>query len=162
KDTQVPQLSGLTESVADEAIYKELNDSLLRAATNASSLEAKHDTGNINKTQSKTTPNDSSSQGTDSGGGPRCQEAMRDTIAQTRSERVSKLSNDSLLTRVSTHDDAEMFDTDKDLHGEEVFVARQNENVVEKEFDVAQVQVSIAATTATILIDEVTLAQALA
>nr|GFD07085.1 hypothetical protein [Tanacetum cinerariifolium] len=44
------------------------------------------------------------------------------------------------ITLVSTHDDAEMFDTDKDLHGEDVFVARQNENVVEKEVDVAQVQ----------------------
>nr|GEX15923.1 hypothetical protein [Tanacetum cinerariifolium] len=54
------------------------------AATTASSLEAEQDSGNINKTQSKATPNESSSQGTDSGGGPRCQEAMRDTTAQTR------------------------------------------------------------------------------
>nr|GEU33575.1 ribonuclease H-like domain, reverse transcriptase, RNA-dependent DNA polymerase [Tanacetum cinerariifolium] len=39
---------------------------------------------------------------TTSGGGPRCQEAMRDTIAQTRFENVSKLSNDSLLARGNT------------------------------------------------------------
>ncbi|GJT68284.1 ribonuclease H-like domain-containing protein [Tanacetum coccineum] len=32
-------------------------------------------------------------------GGPRCQETIRDTIAQTRFENVSKLSNDSLLAR---------------------------------------------------------------
>nr|GFA13576.1 hypothetical protein [Tanacetum cinerariifolium] len=68
------------ESVADEAVYKELDDSLVRAATTASSLEAEQD----------------------SGGGPRCQEAMRSTIAQTRSERVSKLFNDSLLARGNT------------------------------------------------------------
>nr|GEY01098.1 DNA-directed DNA polymerase [Tanacetum cinerariifolium] len=85
------------KNVTDEAVYKELDDILVRAATTASSLKAKHDSGNINKTQSKATPNESSSQGTDSGGGPRCQDTMRDTIAQTRSERVSKLSNDSLL-----------------------------------------------------------------
>ncbi|GJU87312.1 hypothetical protein Tco_1294858 [Tanacetum coccineum] len=73
--------------------------SLVRAATIASSLEAEQDSGNINKTQSKETPNESSFLGTTSGGGPRCQETMGDTIAQTRFENVSKHSNDSLLTR---------------------------------------------------------------
>nr|GEV82655.1 hypothetical protein [Tanacetum cinerariifolium] len=109
------------ENVVDKAVYKELDDSLVRAVITASSLEAEQDSGNVNKTQSKVTPNESSSQRTDSGGGLRCLEAMRDTIAQTRSERVFKLSDDSLLARVST-----------------------------------------ATTTATISIDEVTLAQALA
>ncbi|GKC13145.1 hypothetical protein Tco_1009927 [Tanacetum coccineum] len=69
KDTQVPQPSDPIESVADEAVHKELGDSLVRAATTASSLEAEQDSGNINKTQSKATPNESSSQGTNSGGG---------------------------------------------------------------------------------------------
>nr|GEY57440.1 hypothetical protein [Tanacetum cinerariifolium] len=41
-------------------------------------------------------------QGTDSGGGPRYQETIGDTIAQTRFERVSKNSNDSLLARGNT------------------------------------------------------------
>nr|GEU42925.1 hypothetical protein [Tanacetum cinerariifolium] len=226
KDPQVPQLSGPTESIADEAVYKEMDDSLVRAATTASSLEAEQDSGNINKTQSKATPNESSSKGTDSGGGPRCQDTMRDTIAQTRSERVSKFSNDSLLARGNTLQsdedrlklnelmelcttlksrvldlekikttqaleidsfkrtvkklekkqrsitynlkrlykvgDEQMFDVDQDLHSEEVLVAKQDKNVVKKEVDAAQVQVSTAATTATISIDEVTLAQALA
>nr|GEZ94275.1 hypothetical protein [Tanacetum cinerariifolium] len=36
----VPQPSGLTESVADEAIHKELGDSLVRAVITTSSLEA--------------------------------------------------------------------------------------------------------------------------
>ncbi|GJV46781.1 hypothetical protein Tco_1436993 [Tanacetum coccineum] len=69
KDTQVPQSSDPIENVADEAIHKELGDSLVRAATTASSLEAEQDSGNINKTQSKATPNESSSQGTNLGGG---------------------------------------------------------------------------------------------
>ncbi|GKA08842.1 hypothetical protein Tco_0688173 [Tanacetum coccineum] len=102
KDTQIPQSSGPTEHVADEAVYKELDDSLVRAATTASSLEAEQDSGNIIKTQSKATPNEAGSQGTTLGGGPRRQETMGDTIAQTRFENVSKLSNDPLLARGNT------------------------------------------------------------
>ncbi|GKB01617.1 retrovirus-related pol polyprotein from transposon TNT 1-94 [Tanacetum coccineum] len=102
KDTRVPQPSDPSDNVAYEAIYKELDDSLVRAATTASSLEAEQDNDNITKTRSKATPNESSSLGTTSGGGPRCQETMGDTIAQTRFENVSKHSNDSLLTRGNT------------------------------------------------------------
>nr|GEY00277.1 putative reverse transcriptase domain, ribonuclease H-like domain, aspartic peptidase domain protein [Tanacetum cinerariifolium] len=64
--------SGPTNNVADEAIHKELDDSLVRAATTASSLEAEY------------------------------QETIRDTIAQTRFENVSKQSNDSLLAKGNT------------------------------------------------------------
>ncbi|GJT92635.1 hypothetical protein Tco_1081480 [Tanacetum coccineum] len=99
KDTQVPQPSDPSDNLADEAVHKELDDSLVRVATTASRLEAEQDSGNITKTRSKATPNESSSLGTTSGGGPRCQETMGDTIAQTRFENVSKLSNDSLLAR---------------------------------------------------------------
>nr|GEX73452.1 retrovirus-related Pol polyprotein from transposon TNT 1-94 [Tanacetum cinerariifolium] len=68
----------------DDVVYKELDDSLVRAATTASSLEAEQNSGNIDKTKSKAIPNESSSQGTNSRGGPRHQEARIDTIAQTR------------------------------------------------------------------------------
>ncbi|GJU78845.1 ribonuclease H-like domain-containing protein [Tanacetum coccineum] len=263
--SKVPQPSGPTDNVANEAIHKELGDSLVRVATTAFSLEAKQDSGNITKTRSKATPNESSSLGTTLGGGPRCQETMGDTIAQTRFKNVSKLSNDSLLARsntlqsdedrlklnelmelytnlqqrvfdlektktsqqneidslkrrvkklkrkdrsrthklkrlykvgltasvessrdkeslgedaskqgkkinaidadeditlVNVQDDAdnEIFDVNA-LDGEEVFVAGQNENVVEEVVDVAQV--CTAATTATITTEEITLAQAL-
>nr|GEV06957.1 hypothetical protein [Tanacetum cinerariifolium] len=76
KDTQVPQPSGPPKFVTDEAVHKELDDSLVRAATIVSSIEAEQDSGNITKTQSKATPNEPSSYGTDSGGGPRCQETI--------------------------------------------------------------------------------------
>ncbi|GJX39011.1 uncharacterized mitochondrial protein-like protein [Tanacetum coccineum] len=102
KDTQVPQPSGPTNIVVDKAVHKKLGDSLVRATTTASSLEAEQDSGNITKTRSKETPNEAGSQGTTSGGGPRCQETMGDTIAQTRFENVSKHSNDSLLARGNT------------------------------------------------------------
>ncbi|GKA14797.1 hypothetical protein Tco_0694443 [Tanacetum coccineum] len=77
------------------------DDSLVRAATTASSLEAEHNNGNIDKTQSKATLNEPSSLGTSSGSGPRRQETMGDKIARTRFENVSKTSNDSLLTGVN-------------------------------------------------------------
>nr|GEV36503.1 putative ribonuclease H-like domain-containing protein [Tanacetum cinerariifolium] len=102
KNTQVPQPSGSTINVVDEAVYKELDDILVRVATTASSLEVKQDSGNIDKTQSKATPNAASSLGTTSCGGSRCQDTMGDTIAQTRFKNVSKQSNDSLFTRGNT------------------------------------------------------------
>ncbi|GJU66759.1 hypothetical protein Tco_1253018 [Tanacetum coccineum] len=100
KDIEVPQPSGPTTNVADEAVNKEMDDSLVRATTTVSSLEAEQDSGNIDKTRSKATPNEPSSPGTSSGGGPRRQETIWDTIGQTRSENVSKISNDPLLARV--------------------------------------------------------------
>ncbi|GJV37726.1 hypothetical protein Tco_1410203 [Tanacetum coccineum] len=45
KNTEVPHPSGSTNNVADEAVYKELDDSLVRAATTASILEAEQDSG---------------------------------------------------------------------------------------------------------------------
>ncbi|GJT59374.1 hypothetical protein Tco_1002907 [Tanacetum coccineum] len=84
----------------DEAVNEVMDDSLERAATTATSLDAEQDKGNIDKTQSKETLNEPSSLRTSLGSGPRCQETMGDTIAQTRPENVSKHSNDPLLARV--------------------------------------------------------------
>nr|GEU42495.1 hypothetical protein [Tanacetum cinerariifolium] len=49
--------------------------------------------------------------------------------------RLSDIDADEAITLVSTHDDAKMFDADQDLHGEVVFVAKQDKTVVEKEVD---------------------------
>nr|GEU54263.1 hypothetical protein [Tanacetum cinerariifolium] len=62
--------------------YEKLDDTLVRAATTVSSLEAEQDSGNIDKTQSKATPNESSSQGTDLGGG------SRDNTLQSDEDRL--------------------------------------------------------------------------
>ncbi|GJQ96519.1 hypothetical protein Tco_0007658 [Tanacetum coccineum] len=102
KDTEVPQPSGPITNVVDEAVYEEKDDTLERATTTATGLNAEQDRGNINKTQSKATPNEPSSLGTSSGGGPMRQETTGDTIAQTRFENVSKFSNDPLLARGNT------------------------------------------------------------
>ncbi|GJX82603.1 hypothetical protein Tco_0332084 [Tanacetum coccineum] len=73
---------------------------------------------------------------------------------------INVIDADEEITLVSVQDDAdkEMFDVNV-LDGEEVFVAGQNENVVEEVVDVAQV--STAATTVIITTEETTLAQAL-
>ncbi|GJW74420.1 hypothetical protein Tco_0133790 [Tanacetum coccineum] len=67
KDTKVPQLSGPITNVANEAVNEEMDDSLERAATTATSLDTEHDRGNIDKTQSKATLNETSSSGTSLG-----------------------------------------------------------------------------------------------
>ncbi|GKE88790.1 hypothetical protein Tco_1566265, partial [Tanacetum coccineum] len=102
KDTEVPQPSGPIDNVVDEAVYEEMDDILESVATTATSLDAEQDRGNINKTQSKATLNEPSSLGTSSSSGPRRQETIGDTIAQTGLENVSKTSNDSLLVGVNT------------------------------------------------------------
>ncbi|GJZ15499.1 hypothetical protein Tco_0551176 [Tanacetum coccineum] len=85
KDTKVPQPSGPTTNVADEAVNEEMDDSLERAATITTGLDAEQDRGNINKTRSKATLNEPSSSGTSSGSSPRRQETIGDTIGQTSS-----------------------------------------------------------------------------
>ncbi|GKA24426.1 hypothetical protein Tco_0710459 [Tanacetum coccineum] len=74
---------------------------------------------------------------------------------------INAIDVDEDITLVNVQDDAdnEMFYVDT-LNGEEVFVAGQNENVVEEIVDVAQV--STTATTFTITTEEVTLTHALA
>ncbi|GJT23538.1 hypothetical protein Tco_0893475 [Tanacetum coccineum] len=69
KDTKVPQPSDPT-NIVDEVVNEEMDDSLVRAATTASSLEVEQDS-----------------------------ETIWDTIAQTRSKNVSKLFNDPLISR---------------------------------------------------------------
>ncbi|GKE85583.1 hypothetical protein Tco_1559325, partial [Tanacetum coccineum] len=143
-------------------VNEEMDDSLVRAATTATGLDAEQDSGNIHKTQSKATPNEPSSLGTSSGGGPKRQDTIRDTIDQTRFENVSKTSNDSLFTGVNTpqsdedrlklnelmefrrYGDEEMFDT---------CVPNGDEVLAEPEVTIKYVNLSV---------DEVTLAQALA
>nr|GEW63436.1 hypothetical protein [Tanacetum cinerariifolium] len=73
KDNKLAQTSVPTEIVAYEAVYKEMYDSVERAATTATGLDAEQDRGFI-----------------------------RDAVAQTMSEIVSKFSNDLPLSRFNT------------------------------------------------------------
>ncbi|GJY46233.1 hypothetical protein Tco_0435296, partial [Tanacetum coccineum] len=81
KATEISQSSGPIPLVADETVYEEMGDSMEKAATTATSLDAE--------------------QG--SGSDPRRQDTiLGDRPAQTRFERLSKQYNDSPLSRVNT------------------------------------------------------------
>nr|GEW03676.1 hypothetical protein [Tanacetum cinerariifolium]GEX00880.1 hypothetical protein [Tanacetum cinerariifolium] len=125
KVTEVPQPSEPMENVADETVYKELDDSLVRADTTASSLEA----------ESKTVSLTARVQFSDN------EESLGEDAS--KQGRIEAIDADEDITLVNVQADAKMFDVDKDLGGEEVFV--KQEVVADKE-----------------KIDEVTLAQALA
>nr|GEX35116.1 hypothetical protein [Tanacetum cinerariifolium] len=103
KDTQVPQLSSPTESVADEAVYKELDDILVRAATTTSSLEAEQDSARVDSSK------DEQSLGED---------------ASKQGRKINDIDADKDITLVNDQDDAEILDVN-DLHGEEVFVEKE-------------------------------------
>ncbi|GKF80092.1 hypothetical protein Tco_0235660, partial [Tanacetum coccineum] len=102
ENTQLPQTSVPISNVADEAIFKERDDRVVRATTTAASLDAAQASGNITKTQSTTMSNDHLSEEIGLSNRPRCQEAIKGVIAQTRSERASKHSYDSPLLGVNT------------------------------------------------------------
>ncbi|GJV80652.1 hypothetical protein Tco_1516522, partial [Tanacetum coccineum] len=76
RPTEISLSSGPIPFVADETVIKEWEDRMERAAITASSLEAEQDSGNINRTQSMATLNESFSHGTNSGSGPRCQDTI--------------------------------------------------------------------------------------
>ncbi|GKB24678.1 hypothetical protein Tco_0864079 [Tanacetum coccineum] len=59
RSTEISQSSGPINLVADETVYKEWEDRMERATTTASSLDAEQDSGNINRTQSMATLNES-------------------------------------------------------------------------------------------------------
>nr|GEW51697.1 hypothetical protein [Tanacetum cinerariifolium] len=155
----------------DKAVNKEMNDSLVRAATTASSLEAEQESRNVNKTQSKATPNESSSQETDSGGGLRYQETIGDTIAQTSLRMYLNFlmiycPHELTYLKVESSNDDEDLGKDASKQGmisdididEGITLVSTHDA---KMFDVDEdLSVIAAVTTPIILIDEVTLAQA--
>ncbi|GJR93079.1 putative ribonuclease H-like domain-containing protein [Tanacetum coccineum] len=126
KDTQVPQPSGPTKHVADEAIHKERGDSLVRAATTASSLEAEHD----------------------SGGGPRVLDLEKTKTTQAKEivslkRRVKKLKQKKrsrthglkrlykvgLSTRVESSSDEESLDEDASKQGRRIHDINEDEDI---------------------------------
>nr|GEZ02683.1 hypothetical protein [Tanacetum cinerariifolium] len=114
----------------NEAMNEEMDDSLERAATTATSLDVEKDRGNIFKTQSKAIPNESSSQGTSSGGGPSLKRRVKklEKRKSLRTHRLKRLYKVRLLARVesskdevSVHNDEDMFGVN-DLDSDEVIV----------------------------------------
>nr|GFA55270.1 hypothetical protein [Tanacetum cinerariifolium] len=100
RDTEIPRSSGPPKKVGDEVVYTGEDD---RVVTTAASLEAEHESGNINKTQPTATLNEPSPQGTGSGSRPRRHvTTLGDMNSQTRFETASKQSHDLPLSKVNT------------------------------------------------------------
>ncbi|GKE21916.1 hypothetical protein Tco_1433428 [Tanacetum coccineum] len=157
-ESMVKNLENVSGKFLIHAVNEEMDDSLERTATTTTSLDAEHDRG----------------------GGPRRQDTMRDTIAQTGFENVSKHSNDPLLARdeglgeedaskqeriddidanediylVNVYKDEDMFGVN-DREGDEVIVETEVDHEVVVETEVTSKDVNLS-------VDEVTLAQALA
>nr|GEZ16239.1 hypothetical protein [Tanacetum cinerariifolium] len=157
KDTELPQTSKPTEVDADEAVYEEMYDSVERAVTTATGLDA------------------------NSGSRPRHQETMRDAAAQTRvlaletTKTNQALEIGSLKRRVKKLEKKASKRTHKLSRLYKIGVLDDEEVVAEKEVSTADpvttvgevvttigVEVSTVATTHTISIDDITLAKALA
>ncbi|GJZ00055.1 retrovirus-related pol polyprotein from transposon TNT 1-94 [Tanacetum coccineum] len=117
KDTQIPQSSGPTDNVADEAVNEEMDDSLERAATTAASLDTEQDRG----------------------GGPRRQETMGDTIRTHGLKRMYRVGSSRRVESSKDEDDVDMFDVNT-LTGDEVIIdnvdvvktAKETRSVVEE------------------------------
>ncbi|GKF98200.1 hypothetical protein Tco_0296983 [Tanacetum coccineum] len=97
RNTKVPQSGGSPNKFYDEAINEEMLNSVERAATTASSLEAVQASGTINKTQFTATLNEPFSLELGLSSGPRHQETMGGAPAQTRSKRVLEKPNEPPL-----------------------------------------------------------------
>nr|GEW40184.1 putative ribonuclease H-like domain-containing protein [Tanacetum cinerariifolium] len=128
------------EMVEDEAVSEEMDDSLERAATTATSLDAEQDRGNIFMTQSKETPNEPGSKGTSSGRGPRLYKVGLSTRVESSKDegldeedaskhgRMDDIDANEDITLVSTHDE-HIFGVN-DLDGDKVIV--ESVDVVEQ------------------------------
>ncbi|GKE25900.1 hypothetical protein Tco_1441284 [Tanacetum coccineum] len=119
KVTEVPQPSGPIINVADKAVNEETNDSLVRAATTTSSLEAEQDSESFG---------DEESLGED---------------ASKQGKRITDIDDDEDITLVNDqiYANAEMFDVDT-LTGDEVLaeqvVAAKDVNLSVDEVTLAQ------------------------
>nr|GEU55598.1 putative ribonuclease H-like domain-containing protein [Tanacetum cinerariifolium] len=148
-----------------------LDYGLVRATTTASSLEVEQDSGNIDKTQTKATSNEPSSQGTSLGDGPRHQDTIRDTSVQTRkvkklekkhgsrTHKLKRFYKVGLTARVISSSDDEALDkedtskqgrtdetdADEDIALEEVVeVVTTAKMIIDAVIDAAQVTTTIA------------------
>nr|GEZ16451.1 hypothetical protein [Tanacetum cinerariifolium] len=145
--------------VADEAVYTEFDDRLVRAVTTASSLKAEQDSGNINKTQSRT----------------KTTQALEIDSLKRRVKKLEKKQKSStyklkrlykvgLSARVESSNDNEYLGEDASKQGRKIHDIDADEDITLVNV-VGEVNADSIATTdsatATMTVDEVTLAQAL-
>ncbi|GJU19827.1 hypothetical protein Tco_1153169 [Tanacetum coccineum] len=162
KETEVPQPSGPTDNVVDEAVYKEMDDILERDATTATSLDAdlKRRVKRLEKKGGSRTHGLKRLYKV--GLSRRVESSDEEGLGKedaSKQGRIADIDVDVGINLVSTHFDANtnMFGV-HDLVGDEVVVERE---VFVKA--VCTIPVSVATTTTTVITDdEITLAKALA
>ncbi|GJZ01647.1 putative ribonuclease H-like domain-containing protein [Tanacetum coccineum] len=145
KDTEIPQSSGPTEPIADEAANEEnvpthSNDPLLSDCSSIGDFKFEVESQEVREERRSRT------------------HKLKRLFKVGRSAQVVSSEDEEVTLVDETHgryDDAQMFDIDV-FNGEEVFFAEQSEKVIEEV--VSNVEVSDAATITT---EEITLAQAL-
>nr|GEX67389.1 hypothetical protein [Tanacetum cinerariifolium] len=157
KDTELPQTSMPTKHVVDVAVNEEMDGSLERATTTATSLDA-YARVDSSANEESLGKEEASKQG---------------RISNIDANQVIYLVNvhrDEDIFSVNNQDDTSIFDADKDLQGEQVVVEKEVDgkdvSVVEK-VNAASIATSVTATTITAVItltismDEITLAKVL-
>ncbi|GKE74744.1 hypothetical protein Tco_1536785, partial [Tanacetum coccineum] len=151
KDTQIPQFSGPTDNVADEGVNEDMNDSLERASTTATSLDAEYQEtmgDTIDQTRVLDLETTKTTQANEIASLKRrvkkLERGIGEEDASKKGRRINAIDADEDITLVNDQDDADMFDVNT-LIGAEV--------LAEPKVVVKDVNLSI---------DEVTLAQALA
>nr|GEV49073.1 hypothetical protein [Tanacetum cinerariifolium] len=164
KNTLVPHPSKPIEHVTDKAVYKKLDDSLVRVATTASSLEAEQDSEMTKTTQAleitsvkKRVKKLENNQRVDSSK----DEPSLGEDASKPERKINDIDADEDITLVNDQDDAEMFDVNN-LHVEDTakLIVDATQVSATGEVNAASIATTVSAT-ATITIEEITLAQAL-
>ncbi|GJZ31159.1 hypothetical protein Tco_0576206 [Tanacetum coccineum] len=117
KDIEIPQSSVLVENVADKAVYEERDDSLERATTTATGLDAEQD--RVGRSAQVVSSKD---------------EGLGDQEdASKEGRKIDDINKDAEVTFINEtqgrYDDAQMFDIDV-FNGEEVFIAEQVKSFV--------------------------------
>ncbi|GKA99999.1 putative ribonuclease H-like domain-containing protein [Tanacetum coccineum] len=154
KDTQVPQLSGPTDIVADEDVHKELGDKLVRVATTASSLEAEQDSvaqtrfENVSKHS-----NDSLLIREKTKTTQQIEMSLKRRVKKLKKKRSSRSHKLKRLYKVGLTAKVESSGDEEDLEMFDVDTLNDDEVSAEQEVTAKDVNLTI---------DEVTLAQALA
>ncbi|GJW36940.1 putative ribonuclease H-like domain-containing protein [Tanacetum coccineum] len=162
KDIEVPQPSGPIDNVADEAINEEMDDSLERAATTATSLDAEPEVTSLKRRVKRLEKKGGSrTHGLKRvykvGLSRRVESSDEEGLGEedaSKQGRIDDIDANEDIYLVNVHSDKDMFGVN-DLEGNEVIVKTEVDHEVVVETEVTSKDVNLS-------VNKVTLAQALA
>nr|GEV96425.1 hypothetical protein [Tanacetum cinerariifolium] len=152
KVTALPQTSVPIEVVVDEVVYEEMYNSVERAATTATGLDAEQDRGIIRK---KKSISHGLKRSYKVGVSARVESsAEEESLGEEESSKHGRIEDIDVDDNIILINDQEMFDVDRDLQGEEVI-----EDITTA--DIKETVSTAAPFTTDVTSDELTMAQAL-